>query len=173
MSKMILSVIIPARNEFPNIVHTVYSLWHCWEADGFDLRDIEIIIVDNCSDDDICPQRGTKGTTSYLVPRGGFYNRAIQVLKDPIAGNHSARNKGARIAKGEYLFFTDAHMAYKPRFFKYMLETIDETKGLFHGVIGWMGAYPPFGSLGLKAVGTKFDSHLATSIRVFSFTPYS
>src|SRR3990167_3325197 len=143
MSQILLSVVVPARNEFPNVVHTVYSLWHCWEADGFDLRDMEIIIVDNCSDDDIYPQRGTKGTTSYLIPRGGFYNRAIQVLKDPIAGNHSARNKGARIAKGEYLFFTDAHMAYKPGFFKYMLETIDETKGLFHGVIGWMGAYPP------------------------------
>ena len=34
-SDIILSVIIPARNEFPNIMHTIYSLWHCSEADCF------------------------------------------------------------------------------------------------------------------------------------------
>jgi glycosyltransferase involved in cell wall biosynthesis len=143
---MKLSVIIPARNEFPNVVHTIYSIWHCWEADGFDPKEIEIIIVDNNSTDwELFDERkkGDKGTTSYLEGRGAYWNRALRILRDPIAGNHSARNKGARIAKGKYLFFSDAHMAYRPGFFKHMIETIDETGGLFHGVIGWMGAYPP------------------------------
>lgn len=145
---LILSVIIPARNEFPNVVHTFYSIMHCWEADGFDPKDIEIIIVNNCSTDWQDPKYdwtkpGDKGTTSYLMPRGAYWGRTIRVLYDPIPGNHSARNKGARIARGKYLFFSDAHMAYKPGFFKYGLKSVDESGGMVHGGIGWMGAYPP------------------------------
>ena len=139
---MKLSVIIPARNEWPQIVFTIYSICHCLEADGFTHKDFEIIIVDNGSDDDAYPRRGVRGTISYLLPRGIYWSRVLRVIKDPIFGNHSARNKGAEIAQGEYLFFSDAHMAYKPGFFKHMFETIDESGGLFHGTIGWLGAYP-------------------------------
>lgn len=148
---MKLSVIIPARNEFPNIVHTVYSIIHSLEAEGFTYKDFEIIIVDNCSNDDVYPQKGTAGTTSYLETRGGYFNGIIKVLRFPIAGNHTARNKGAEIARGEYLFFSDGHMAYRPGFFKNILKTVDESGGLVHGAIAWMGAYPPVvGSTGFS-----------------------
>jgi glycosyltransferase involved in cell wall biosynthesis len=140
---MILSILIPARNEFPNVVHTFYSLVHCLEADGFTPQDYEIIILDNCSTDRKMPQRGTGGTTDYLMTRGAFFNRNLRVLYDPIAGNHSARNKGARVAQGEYIFISDAHMAYKPGFFKSMLQTCKESGGLVHGALQFMGAYPP------------------------------
>jgi len=140
---MILSVIIPARNEFPNVVHTIHSILNSWEASGFDRRDIEIILVDNCSDDDYFPQRGTKGTTSYLEGRGIYFSGVLRILRDPIAGNHSARNKGAEIAKGKYLFFSDAHMSYSPEFFKHILKAVDETHGIVHAPIAWMGGYPP------------------------------
>jgi glycosyltransferase involved in cell wall biosynthesis len=146
-----LSVIIPARNEFPNIVHTIYSILNCWEADGFDFKEIEIIVVDNCSDDDKFPQRGTAGTTSYLEGRSMYYNAVLRIIRDPLAGNHSARNKGAKIARGKYLFFSDAHMAYKPGFFKEILRTVDESGGLVHGCIAWMGAYP------ITAQGTGYS----------------
>lgn len=139
-----LSIIIPARNEFPNVVHTVYSVIHCLEADGFSKDDFEIIIVDNGStDNNFYPQKGTKGTTTYLMPRGIFWSRILRVLYDPICGNHSARNKGAQIARGEYLYFSDAHMALRPGFFNSMLKTCRETGGLVHGSVQWMGAYPP------------------------------
>lgn len=138
---MILSCVIPARNEFPNIIHTVHSILASWEASGFDRRDIEIIIVDNCSTDDFYPQRGTKGTTSYLMPRGAYWEGLIRVVRDPIAGNHSARNKGAEVAHGEYLFFSDAHMAYSPFFFKHMVKAVKEAGGIVHAPIAWMGAY--------------------------------
>lgn len=140
---MILSVVIPARNEFPNVIHTFHSIMHCWEADGFNWKDIEVIIVDNCSTDTDPYKPGTKGTTSYLMARGAYWNRVLRVLYDPIAGNHSARNKGADIAQGEYLFFSDAHMAYKPGFFKNILKAVDESGGLVHGALQFMGAYPP------------------------------
>ena len=137
-----LSVIVPSRSEFPQVVMTIHSVLHCWEADGFDPKEIEIILVDNCSDDDKFPQRGTAGTTSYLEGRSIYYNAVLRILRDPVCGNHSARNKGAKIARGKYLFFSDAHMAYRPGFFKEILRTVDESGGLVHGCIGWMGAAP-------------------------------
>lgn len=144
----ILSVIIPARSEFPNIVHTIHNILSIWESDGFDYRDLEIIIVDNCSDDDAYPQRGTKGTSSYMFGRGAYYNRVVRQIYDPLAGNHSARNKGAREAKGEYVYFSDAHMSLSPGFFKYMLKACKESGGLIHGQLQFMGAYPPTDSGG-------------------------
>lgn len=140
---MTLSVIIPARNEFPNVVHTFHSITHCLEADGFDFKDFEVIVVNNCSDDRKYPQRGTGGTTDHLMTRGCYWNRVLRVLYDPIAGNHATRNKGAKIARGKYLFFSDAHMAYRPGFFKSILKTVDESGGLVHGALQFMGAYPP------------------------------
>jgi glycosyltransferase involved in cell wall biosynthesis len=140
---MKLSIVIPARSEFPQIVFTIYSIIHCLETEGFTHKDFEIIVVDNASTDDVYPQRGTAGTTSYLEARGIYFNGVLRILRDPIAGNHSARNKGAQIARGEYLFFSDAHMSYRPGFFTEMIRTIDESGGLFHGTIGWLGAYPP------------------------------
>lgn len=152
-----LSVIFPARNEFPNLVHSIYSVLHAWEADGYDPDALEIIVVDNCSNDDLEPsKRGTAGTTSYLEGRSLYYNARMKILRDPIAGNHSARNKGAEIARGKYLFFSDAHMAYRPGFFREMIRTIDESDGLFHGGIAWMGAYPP----AIGAVGFSYTIKL-------------
>ena len=53
-----------------------------------------------------------------IIGDGTFFDSTGRPIYDPIAGNHSARNKGAEIARGKYLFFSDAHMAYKPGFFK-------------------------------------------------------
>ena len=145
---LILSVIVPARNEFPNVVHTVHSILNCWEADGFAPKDIEIIVVNNCSTDYNdskydWSKPGDRGTTEHLMPRGVYHSRVLRVLYDPIAGNHSARNKGARIARGKYLFFSDAHMSYKPGTFKHGLKAVEESGGLVHCGIAWMGGYPP------------------------------
>ena len=133
---LLLSVIIPARQEFPNIVHTFHAIMNCIEADGIDPKEVEIIIVNNTSEPWNDPKfdwtkPGDRGTVEYLMPRGGYWSRTLRVLYDPIAGNHSARNKGAKMARGKYLFFSDAHMSYKPGFFKLMLETIEKTKGMF------------------------------------------
>jgi len=125
------------------ITGTIYSIWHCLEADGFDMRDVEIIIINNCSNDEKSPQKGTGGTTDYLMPRGGYNNRCIRVIYDPIAGNHSARNKGVEVARGEYIYISDAHVAYRPGFFKSILKAVDESGGLVHGALQTMGAYPP------------------------------
>ena len=129
-----LSVIIPARSEFPNIVHSVHSILNAWESSGFDKNEIEIIVIDNCTkwDEDGTDSNkpGVKGTSTYLMPRGGYWSRLIRVLYDPIAGNHSTRNKGAEMARGKYLFFSDAHMSYKPKFFYHILKQVCKTSHL-------------------------------------------
>lgn len=139
---MKLSVVIPARNEFPQICFTIYSIVHDLET-FLKPGDWEIIIVNNCSTDEEFPRRALGGTTDYLMARGMYWNGLLRVVYDPLAGNHSARNKGAEVAKGDYIFISDGHMAYNSGFFKRMLQTCEESGGIVHATINWMGAYPP------------------------------
>lgn len=131
---MKLSVVISARDEFPNIVHTVHSIINDLET-FLSRHEWEIIIVDNGSVDPM--------SWRFLAERGLYYHRNIRVHHDPIMGNVTARNKGARLAKGEYLFFSDAHMSYRVGTFKRAMETIDECDGIVHGTVQWMGGYDP------------------------------
>lgn len=113
-------------------------------------EEFEIIICNNCPSDSIWPRRALGGTVDYLFPRGIYYNHVLKVLYDPIAGNHSTRNKGAKLARGKYVFFSDAHMSYTTGYFQRMIRAINETKGVVHGTIGWLGAYPPAQSMGYQ-----------------------
>lgn len=131
---MKVSVVISARDEFPNIIHTVHSIINDLET-FLDRDEWEIIIVDNGSIN--------KDNWRFLALRGLYYHRNVRILHDPIMGNVTARNKGAKIARGEYLFFSDAHMSYRYGTFKRAIETIDESGGMVHGTVQWMGGYEP------------------------------
>ena len=128
---------------FPNVVHTVHSILHSLETDGFKPKDYEIILLDNCSDDRNEPRRGVGGSIDYLRTRGMYWNRVIKTMYYPLAGNHTVRNRGVEIARGKYIFISDAHMAYCPHYFSEFIRTVDESGGMVHGVLDWMGAYPP------------------------------
>lgn len=131
---MEVSVVISARDEFPNTVHTVHSIIN--DLETFLSRDEwEIIIVDNGSLDKI--------NWRFFMERGLYYYRNVRILFDPIMGNVTARNKGAKIAKGKYLFFSDAHMSFRPGAFKRAIQAIDESGGIVHGAVQWMGGYEP------------------------------
>lgn len=139
---MKVSVVISARNEFPNIVHTVHSILNDLET-FLQPNDYEILIVDNCSDDSDPRHRAISGTVDFLRSRGMYSNRVLKIIYDPIAGNVSARNKGVAVAQGEYVFFSDAHMSYGIGTFKRLMQTIDESGGIVHPAVAWMGSYPP------------------------------
>ena len=135
-----VSVIISARNEFPQIVFTIQSIINDLET-FLSPKDFEIILVDNGSTDNT-QDPNIKGTSDFLRCRGMFNDRVLRILFDPVAGNVSARNKGVEIAQGEYIFFSDAHMSYKFGSFKAMIKAIDESGGIVHPAIDWLGAYP-------------------------------
>lgn len=131
---MKISIVISSRDEMPNVVHTVHSIINDLET-FLEPDDWEIILVDNGS--------RNKDSWRYLAMRGLYYHRNVKILHDPIMGNVSARNKGAEIANGEYLFFSDAHMSYKIGTFKKLVEAIDESGGIAHPAVEWMGGYYP------------------------------
>lgn len=126
-----ISVIISARNESPQIVWTVYSI--AQDLETF-TDDWEIIIVDNGSQDD---------TSDYLKSRGLYTTGRVKILMDPVMGNVSARNKGVDIAKGDYIFFADAHMVIKRGSFQAMVEALKEyPNAIVHPGVDWLGSYP-------------------------------
>jgi len=149
MIKPLVSVVIPCRNEFPQVVFTVQSIINDLET-FLKPAEFEIIIMNNCPSDEIYPRRALGGSVDYLSTRGMYWNRMLRFAYDPIAGNHSTRNKGAMLARGKYIFFSDAHMSYRRGFFKEMIKTIDETGGMAHGTIAWLGAFPPGLSMGYQ-----------------------
>ena len=138
----LISFLLPSRNEFPQIVFTIYSIIHAMEADGFTEKDFELIIGNNNSDDRKWPQQATGGTSDFFVHRGMYAKNIVRIFYDPIAGNHKVTNHLARIARGKYIFRSDAHMAYQPGFFSRWMQTVEESKGVVHTGIHWMGTYP-------------------------------
>lgn len=162
-----ISIVISARNEFPNIAHTVHSIISDLEIAGYGYKageppKFEIIIADNGSEDrtvEFFTYSKSYSSPSGLErsPRGMITNGYLKYVFDPIMGNVSARNTGTRWARGKYLFFCDAHIALRPGTFTHMIEAIDKYGGIVHPVIEWMGAYPPKGGYqySLK-LGEKF-----------------
>lgn len=131
---MVFSIVISARNEFPQIVFTIQSIINDLET-FLTPDEWEIIVVSNCSDDE--------RTWRFVAERGLHYHGDVRFILDPIAGNVTSRNKGAKIAKGKYLVFSDAHMSYPLGTFKRLLETIKESGGIVHGTVQWLGGYKP------------------------------
>ena len=66
MKTPLVSVIIPDRNEFPQIVFTIQSIINDLET-FLSSEEFEIIIVANCCNDEIYPKRALGSTTDYLM----------------------------------------------------------------------------------------------------------
>lgn len=167
LNEPLISIVISARNEFPNVIHTIHSIVNDLESSGYGVvgkerGNFEILLVDNGSEDrtsEFFTYAKSNETLSGLIPspRGMITNHYLKVVFDPTMGNVSARNTGAKFARGKYLFFCDGHLAIRSGAFAAMIKAIDETGGLVHPVIEWMGAYPPKGGwqYSLK-LGEKF-----------------
>jgi chlorobactene glucosyltransferase len=93
-----VSVIVPARNEAPNIQDCLVSLTR------MEYPDFEIIVVDDRSDDDT-------GSIARGIDRGNARRLLIldgEELPDDWLGKPWACWQGAKHAQGEVLLFTDA-----------------------------------------------------------------
>ena len=99
---IIFTVVIPAKNEEERITGCIKSLlMQTVESDS-----VEIIVVDNGSSDE---------TASIALSLGARVEIA------PGATIASLRNKGAAIARGEFIAFVDADMEMPPGYLEYFL----------------------------------------------------
>lgn len=112
---MKVSVIIPTYNEEKNILECIESLEKQTE------KDVEIIVVDDGSTDSTLP----------LLQKVQYKN--LKIFNQKHLGPASARNLGAKNAKGKILVFVDADMTFDPKFLKNLVKPINEnrTKGTF------------------------------------------
>lgn len=102
----LLSIIIPVRNSPSYLRACLKSL----QASTF--KNYEIIVVDDASTDQ----------TSEVATEMGV--RLLRLKRQ--AGPAGARNRGAEIARGDYLFFLDADVCVHPETVKEIVKTFDQ-----------------------------------------------
>ena len=113
----LVTIIVPARDEENNIGPCVESLLRQ------DYYNFEIIVVDDNSED---------STSSVVSRTAGEDNRVHLIRGEPLppgwAGKPHACLQAARLAKGDWLLFTDADTTHSPDMLRRTLSLAMETK---------------------------------------------
>ncbi|HYF94827.1 MAG TPA: glycosyltransferase family 2 protein [Symbiobacteriaceae bacterium] len=124
------SVIIPAKNEIPHLWYTVHMIRQMWEHHPDEGG--EIIVIDDGSTD------FTQTFLNDWVIKGFVKSIRTEGVSGP-----RARQLGAEAARGDVLFFFDAHILVAHDFFNKALHTIRnriwDTVGTVHYPICWNG----------------------------------
>ncbi|MFH1193419.1 MAG: glycosyltransferase family A protein [bacterium] len=111
-----ISVIIPLHNKRSMIARTINSILNQT------LKDLEIIVVNDGSTDD---SLSVVPTLSSVIPaKAGIQMKIISGLGH--FGANWARNYGAHLAQGEYLFFCDADIILKSYALEYLKNALDK-----------------------------------------------
>lgn len=118
MSDVLVSVVIPARNEAENIGKCIASLLKNSDVPH------EIIVIDN----------GSRDATASIATDMG-----VTVLINPTGTISALRNMGARRARGELLVFLDADMVVPEGFLKKGKDYFDRG---FTGALGFDTTVP-------------------------------
>jgi glycosyltransferase involved in cell wall biosynthesis len=126
------SVIVPTLNEGANLWYTLHCLKLLWEHFP---DDHELIVVDSGSTDNTI-----RFLSDYQLTK---FTRLVQTTA---SGAGPVRQIGAGAAKGEILFFLDAHVLVPPTFFRLAVEAITQPEiwrqiGCLHFPIGWNGGW--------------------------------
>ena len=100
----LVSIIVPARNEAANLPNLLASFAQ------LEYRNLEIIVVDDASTDD----------TAAIVRMAGERDTRIKLLSagekpDGWVGKTWACEQGAKVARGDWLLFTDADTVHVPQ----------------------------------------------------------
>ena len=109
---MKLSIVIPCYNERPTIEAIVDAIR------AAPVKDVEIIIVDDCSID---------GTRELLAQKPANWIDAI-VLQDKNRGKGAALRRGFERATGELVIVQDADLEYDPRDYPSLLAPLLENR---------------------------------------------
>lgn len=148
-----VSVIIGARDEYPQVGMTIANLMENMYASG--ITKWEIILMDNGSEDETSRffawkpvNKGTGGTYAHLgsrwayeySPRGLVYEDRLRIFFDPVFSNVGTRNRGVEKARYKLIIFSDAHIIVRKDAVYNICETLLKYGGVVHGAISWMGA---------------------------------
>lgn len=87
-----VSIVVPAWNAARFLPATLDSLL------GQDLRDIQVVVVDDGSTDD----------TAMIAEQRAAIDARVHVLRGPNAGVSAARNRGLAVATGKFVLFLDS-----------------------------------------------------------------
>src|SRR4030042_2203932 len=112
MSKILISIIIPAYNEEESIGKCLFSLM------DQSYKHLEIIVIDD----------GSTDKTLKIISNFQFQTSNFKVLQQNHKGPGPARNLGASKAKGEILVFVDADMTFDKDFIRDLAKPILESK---------------------------------------------
>ncbi|HWQ62380.1 MAG TPA: glycosyltransferase family 2 protein, partial [Negativicutes bacterium] len=104
-----VSVILPAKNEGPNVKNTLDSF-----LESADAGNLQIIVVDDSSEDGCCDFMTADGRYAEVLP-----------VRAPGLGSSNARNFGAQFAIGDVLVFADAHVKVPPTWVDGLLPFLD------------------------------------------------
>jgi len=121
-----VSIIIPSRNEFKNLIWTLQGL-------QLELQDVdyEIIVVLNQ-----CEEKEQERLLKYWPVSTG---RLKVLAYDEKPSCWQARNFGASQARGDYLLFCDSHVLLTPGSLRGALKYHREFKGILHfGINYWL-----------------------------------
>lgn len=105
-----VSVIIPSYNRSATIIRSVNSVLNQT------YRDIEVIVVDDCSTD-----RTKEVLDTVTDPRLRYF------CLEKNSGACAARNKGIELAKGEYIAFQDSDDEWLPRKLELQLQAMEQS----------------------------------------------
>lgn len=106
-----VSIIIPCKNEVNTLKSTVDHIMNSNNSYSF-----EIIVVDDDSND--------LSTKFLRSPLNGDIYKDVILIKTNNEGCAGARNAGAKVAKGNYLFFCDAHIKVPERWLDNLVNTL-------------------------------------------------
>lgn len=106
----LLSVVVPYYNLGAYVAETIASI----VASSY--RPLEIVIVDDGSDD--------PASVAALEQIGQRYADLVRIVRYDRGGLACARNRGAQIARGEFLAFVDADDLVEPSFFERAIDVL-------------------------------------------------
>lgn len=133
-----VSVIIPARNEEANILHTLQSI----EKQTYQKVNFEVIIVDDASDDltkQICED--------FFTQHPNLNGKVITIenIAENTAPKKRALNHGIAIAKGEVIITTDADCKAYPQWIEAHVERYEKDHVAFvSGAVIYQPLKTPF-----------------------------
>jgi glycosyltransferase involved in cell wall biosynthesis len=126
-AQVMVSVIIPSRNELQNLLWTLQAAAADLEGLDFEL----IPVLNKCHPDDFGK------VAKYWPFQKGRCGQVIEYNEK--ASCWQARNAGAKVATGDYYLFLDSHVIPSPGSFKRLVAFHDGWKGVAHcGLQYWL-----------------------------------